>query len=80
MDSSLHSLLTSHYTERTSFTRQKQQWGPNTQYGPQNSEETSFEALFHIKMNRFLQMAGTFLESVDQRADRSVNGGSILPP
>lgn len=45
-----------------------------------NSEETSFEALFHIKMNRFLQMAGTFLESVDQRADRSVNGGSILPP
>ncbi|KAK8820152.1 hypothetical protein WA577_006219, partial [Blastocystis sp. JDR] len=24
-------------------------------------------------MNRFLQMAGTFLESVDQRADRSVN-------
>lgn len=38
----------------------------------QNSFSTSFLPI-KSPMNRFFKIAGDFLESVDQRADRSVN-------
>ena len=38
--------------------------------------QANYFSFVHIllQMNRFLQFAGEFLESMDQRADRSING------
>ena len=46
-------------------------------YKKANLHFYSFVRLF-LNMNRFLQLAGDFLESMDQRADRSINGNFNL--